>query len=270
MKRVIPLLFFVLGLPGGLLAAKVTAHVVDPQGGPLQGVESKLVNTTTGAEKYGTSSATGEIAFVDVPPGSYKLMGRKPGYGSGESKPVTITDADATVELKLLSQAVMQKMMDKASSAFKKKKYEEATQQYNELLSYYPHDATILANVARSYQALNQSEKALEAAREAVKLDPANFGSLEKEIIATATYQAGKKQLASNDFRKAIDSFTESVKADPTYAPAYYGLALSFANSGMYPQALENVQQAMKLDPSNQQYKSIEAQLKQAMASGKK
>src|SRR3974377_170069 len=129
MKRVFPLLLFVLGLPGGLMAAKVIAHVVDPEGGPLQGVESKLVNTTTGAEKYGTSSATGEIAFVDVPPGSYKLMGRKPGYGSGESKPVTITDADATVELKLLSQAVMQKMMDKASSAFKKKKYEEATQQ---------------------------------------------------------------------------------------------------------------------------------------------
>ena len=252
------------------MAAKVLAHMVDQQGAALPGVESKLVNTATGVEKYGTSSAKGEIVFADVAPGSYKLMGRKSGYGSGESKPVTVAQGDATVELKLLSQVVMQKMMDKASNSFKKKKYDEAAQQYNELLGYYPQDATLLANLARSYQALNQPEKALEAARQAVKLDPANFGSLEKEIIASATYEAGKKHLAAREFQQAIDSFTESVKSDPTYGAAYYGLALSYANSGMYPQALENVQQALKLEPDNQQYKDIEARLKQAMGPGKK
>ena len=270
MKRIISLLLFLLGLPVGLMAAKVVAHLVDQQGGPLPGVESKLVNTTTGVEKYGTSSTTGEIVFADVAPGTYKLMGRKPGYGAGESKPVTVADGDGTVELKLLSQAVVQKMMDKASNAFKKKKYEEAAQQYSELLGYYPHDATILANVARCYQAMNQPDKALEAARQAVKLDPASFGSLEKEVIATATYEAGKKHLAAREFRQAIDSFTESVKADPTYGAAFYGLALSYANSEMFPQALENVQQALRLEPDNQQYKGIEERLKQAMGPGKK
>ena len=270
MEKIILFMFLLLGLPGGLIAAKVVAHLADQQSAPLPGVESKLVNISTGAEKYGTSSNTGEIVFTDVAPGSYKLMGRKPGYGAGESKPVTVTESDAMVELKLLSQTVVQKMMDKASNAFKKKKYDESAQQYSELLSYYPHDATILANLARSYQALNQPDKALEAARQAVKLDPTNFGSLEKDIIATATYEAGKKHLAAREFPHAIESFTESVKADPTYAAAFYGLALSYANSGMYPQALENVQQALKLEPGNQQYKSIEDKLKQAMGPAQK
>jgi tetratricopeptide (TPR) repeat protein len=161
-------------------------------------------------------------------------------------------------------------MMDKASGAFKKKKYEEAAQGFEELRSYYPQDTTVLANLARCYQALSQSDKALELARQAVKLDPITFASLEKDIIASATYNAGKKHLAAREFPQAIESFTESVKGDPTYAPAFYGLALSYANSGKYPQALENVQQALKLDPSNQQYKAIEEQLKKVMGSGPK
>jgi tetratricopeptide (TPR) repeat protein len=74
--------------------------------------------------------------------------------------------------------------------------------------------------------------------------------------------------LAQKEFAKATESFGLSVKADPTYAPAFYGLALSYANQGKYPQALENVQQARKLDSGNAQYKSIEDRLKQTIASG--
>jgi len=36
----------------------------------------------------------------------------------------------------------------------------------------------------------------------------------------------------------------------------------------MYPQALENVQQALKLDPNNAEYKGIEERLRKAVASG--
>lgn len=270
MKRVFFCLTLLIGLPVGLMAAKVVAHLADQQGAPLAGVESKLVNSSTGAEQYGVSSKTGEIIFPNVQPGTYKLLGRKAGYGHSESKPVTVAEADESVELKLLDQAVTGKMMEKASSSFKKKKYEESAQQYEELLSYYPQDATILANLARCYQALKQSDKALDAARRAVKLDPNTFGNLDKEIVATATYDNGKKQLAAREFPKAIESFTESVKADPTYAPAFYGLALAYANSQKYPQALENIQQAIKLDPGNQEYKGIEDRLKQVMSPAQK
>jgi tetratricopeptide (TPR) repeat protein len=270
MKRIISCLMLLACLPTGLMAAKVVAHMINDKDAPIPGVESKLVEITSGAEKYGTSSKSGEVVFTDVALGTYKLMGRKQGFAHGESKPVTVTGAEATVELKLLTEAEVAKMTDKASSAFKKKKYEEAAQGFEELRSYYPQDATILANLARCYQALNQSDKALELARQAVKLDPITFGSLEKDVIASATYNAGKKHLAVREFPQAIESFTESVKADATYAPAFYGLGLSYANSGKYPQALENVQQALKLEPNNQQYKAIEEQLKKVLGSGTK
>jgi tetratricopeptide (TPR) repeat protein len=60
------------------------------------------------------------------------------------------------------------------------------------------------------------------------------------------------------------------VRADPTYAPAFYGLALSYANQGMYPQALENIQKAVELSPNDAQYKEIHERLKKAIASSRK
>ena len=111
----------------------------------------------------------------------------------------------------------------------------------------------------------NDLEKAMQAIEQALKYD-AQFQTLEKEIVGTAAYEAGKKQLAQREFPKAVDSFSKSVKADPSYAPAFYGLALSYANQGMYPQALENIQKAVELSPNDAQYKSIEDRLRKAIA----
>lgn len=257
-------------VPRGMFAANLKARVTDQDGKVLAAVEAKLVEASTSAEKYAVSDKNGEIVFPNLPVGTYKLMARKAGYANVESAVVTIADSDASVECKMIATSVLEKMMDKATSSFKKGKYSEAAQAYAELSIHFPQDATVWGNLSRSYQALKQSDKALEAARHAIQLDPARFASLEKEVVATATYEAGKKQLASRDFDKAIKSFSESVKSDPTYGPAFYGLALAYANKGEYPPALENVQQAIKLEPGNTEYRGIEERLKQAMSSSRK
>lgn len=205
--------------------------------------------------------------FSDVANGTYVIKTRKAGFAAGESVPTIVSEADLAVPMKMITQAELEKSLEKATNAFRKKKYNEAAEQYEQLLGFFPNDATILGNLARSYQAMTQPDKALEYGRRAVHLDPERFKSLDKEIVATATYEAGKKFLMGKNFDKAAESFSESVKSDPTYAPAFYGLALSYANLGKYPQALENVQQAIKLDPGNEQYKGIEERLKTVLGS---
>jgi tetratricopeptide (TPR) repeat protein len=270
MLRILWAVVLCLFIPLGLFAANLKARVNDQDGAALAGVEAKLVETSSGTEKYGVSDKNGEIVFPDLPPGSYKLMGRKAGYANVESAAVSIADSDASLDCKMVATPVLEKMMEKAISSFKKGKYSEAAQAYAELSIHFPLDATVWGNLSRSYQALHQSEKALEAARKAVQLEPTRFASLEKEVIATATYEAGKKQLSERDFDNAIKSFSESTKSDPTYGPAFYGLALAYANKGVYGPALENIQQAIKLEPANQQYKDIEERLKQAASSSRK
>ena len=100
---------------------------------------------------------------------------------------------------------------------------------------------------------------------------PLRAESSPEEIFGYGEQRLAEKDWkgAAKEFSKAADSFSQSVKADSTYAPAFYGLALSYANQGKYPEALENVQRAIKLDPGNAQYKDIEQKLKQAMSSGK-
>jgi len=277
MNRILLGLAFLFFVTQDMPAATIKALVTDQKGTPLPGVEAMLTTTASGfgiapqgVEKFGKSAEAGEILIPDVADGTYLLKTRKTGYASGESAPITVSGSDLSVTMKMLAQPELEKMIEKAGSAFKKKKYEDAVEQYKELLNYFPNDATLLGNMARSLQAMNQSDQALEYARKAVKLDPERFKTLDKEIVATATYEAGKKFLAEKSFAKAVEQFSESVKSDPAYAPAFYGLALAYANLGKYPQALENVQQALVLDPGNEQYKGIEERLKSVLGPASK
>jgi tetratricopeptide (TPR) repeat protein len=165
-------------------------------------------------------------------------------------------------------QEVVKKMVEDGNEAFKKKKYQAAAEQYAKAVVFAPRDASMWAHLAKSQQMINELDRAMESVKQAVKYAPTQFAALEKEIVGAGAYEAGKKYLAQKEFSKATDSFGLSVKADPTYAPAFYGLGLSYANQGLYPQALESVQQALKLDPGNAQYKSIEEKLEKTIAAG--
>jgi tetratricopeptide (TPR) repeat protein len=263
-----------LGSPSAW-SATVKVLMTDSKGTPLPGVEAKLTPTSAGfdlaspaKELFGNSAASGEILIPEVADGTYFLKTRMVGFASGEAGPIAVSGADLSLTMKMLTQPEVEKMIQSASNAFKKKKFEEAAAQYKELLACFANDPTLLGNMARSLLALNQLAQALDYAKRAIQLDPERFKALEKDIVATATYEAGKKSLAGKSFAKAAEQFSESVKSDPTYAPAFYGLALSFANLGKYPQALENVQKALELDPGNSEYKGIEERLKAVLGQG--
>jgi tetratricopeptide (TPR) repeat protein len=254
--------------PWILSAATVRVHITDPQGTAVDGAEVNLVSPQAGEAKSKVSAANGQVEFDHLAAGTYQLKVARPKFVSSEVDPVAVADSDVTVEIKMAPQEVVKKIVEDANEAFKKKKFQEAAELYIKAIVFFPKDASMWAHLAKSQQMANEMDKAIESVKQAVKYAPGQFGGLEKEIIGAGAYEAGKKFLAQKEFAKATESFSRSVKADPTYAPAFYGLALSYANQGKYPQALENVQQARKLDSGNAQYKSIEERLKQTIASG--
>ncbi len=260
------LLALLLGGPGSLLATKVKIRITDHEGQAIAGAETRLVGSQPGEELFGLSSDVGEVEFEVTLPGTHKLMIRKPGFLPLVSSDVQVGDTAVSVEPRLVTKTVLDKWAKDAEEAVKKKKYKEAAEVYRQVLVCFPQDAGFWANLATSYRMDNDMDKAMEAIEKAARYDP-QFQGLEKEIVGIATHEAGKRYLAQKEFSKALASFSRSVKADPTYAPAFYGLALSYANQGMYPQALESVQKAIELAPNESQYKSIEEKLKQAVGS---
>jgi tetratricopeptide (TPR) repeat protein len=256
-------------VPWGLYAATARVHIVDHQGVPVDAAEVRLVNSQSGEAKSKMSVTNGDAEFDHLGAGTYQVTAVRPRFVSGEISPVSIGDSDVAIEIRLAPEDALKKLVSDANEAFKKKKFQEAADQYAKAVMFFPKDASMWAYLAKSQQMINETSKAMESAKQAARYDPAKYDSLEKEVVGAGNYEAGKKYLAQKEFSRAADSFSLSVKDDPTYAPAFYGLALSYANQDKYPQALENVQRALKLDPSNAQYKSIEQRLKQAMGSGK-
>ncbi|HEU0007265.1 MAG TPA: tetratricopeptide repeat protein [Terriglobia bacterium] len=257
-----------LSVSANLIAVQVNVKITDHQGQVVEAAETRLVSVQPGVDVVAISSKTGEVQF-DVASGAYKLMIRKAGFLPVVSRELTVGDAPVSVEPKLITQTVLDKLTKDAEEAVKKKKHKEAAELYKQVLTYFPQDGGFWANLAAAYRMDNDMDRAMAAIEQASKYD-AQFQTLEKEIVGTAAYEAGKKQLSQREFPKAVDSFGKSVKADPTYAPAFYGLALSYANQGMYPQALENIQKAVELSPNDAQYKDIHERLKKAMASSRK
>ena len=257
-----------LSVSANLIAVQVNVKITDHQGQVVEAAETRLVGVQPGVDVAAVSSKTGEVQF-DVASGAYKLMIRKAGFLPVVSREVVVGDTAVSIEPKLITKVVLDKLTKDAEEAVKKNKHKEAAELYKQVLIYFPQDAGFWANLAAAYRMDNDIDEAMEAIEQASKYD-AQFQTLEREIVGTAAYEAGKNQLAQKEFPKAVDSFSRSVKADPSYAPAFYGLALSYANQGKYPQALENIQKALELSPNDAQYKSIEDRLKKAISSSKK
>jgi tetratricopeptide (TPR) repeat protein len=254
--------------PWALYSATVQVHVTDHQGTPVNGAEVKLVNSQSGQTASKISTDTGQVEFDQLVAGTYQFKAALPKHVSSEPDPVNVSDSDVVVKIVVAPQEVVKKIVEEANEAFKKKKFQDAAGQYAKALQFFPRDASMWAHLAKSQEMSNEMDKAMESVKQAVRYGPNQFAALEKEIVGSGAYQAGKKYLLQKQFAKAVESFTLSIKADPTYAPAFYGLGMSYANQQMYPQAFENVQQALKLDPSNAEYKGIEERLQKVLASG--
>jgi tetratricopeptide (TPR) repeat protein len=267
-KDLCTLAVLLLSPSANLIAVQINVKITDHQGQVVEAAETRLVSVQPGVDLVAVSSKTGEAQF-DVASGAYKLMIRKTGFMPIVSREVTVGDTPVSVDPKLITQTALDKLTKEAEEAVKKKKHKEAAELYKQVLTYFPQDGGFWANLAAAYRMDNDLDNAMGAIEQASKYD-AQFQDLHKEIVGTAAYEAGKKQLAQKEFPKAVDSFSRSVKADPSYAPAFYGLALSYANQGMYAQALENIQKAVELSPNDAQYKDIHERLKKATASSKK
>ena len=77
---------------------------------------------------------------------------------------------------------------------------------------------------------------------------------------------AGYEAMTHSDFAGAIDHFEQAAKADPTYAPAFIGLAwANYWQIGQEPRALEMAQNAIDLAPNNAATHAVLARVQGAM-----
>jgi tetratricopeptide (TPR) repeat protein len=138
------------------------------------------------------------------------------------------------------------------------KSFERATQENNEYT-----DAFVWA--ARSYQELNQFDKAVPFWERVLELDPNDtrasyFLLLARKQISGDTpsgeaFMQGITYYQSNDFVNAERAFKEAVQADSNFADAWGWLGRVYFTVANYPEAATAYARAAQLAPDNSDYR---------------
>ena len=239
-----------LAMPFEALAAKVKAKFIDQDKKVIMKSESKLVEKNSAKEVFGKVNKKGEVEFDKVEPGEYQLHGQSQGYMPNKSDWLSVPEKEASFTLTLVAEDYYRKKEQEGNTALTQGKFAEAAGHYQKLLDLMPNEAVIWSNIAKAYVGAQQSQKAREAAQRAATLDPKQHGDLEKQLNGLINLEEGRVALENRDFPKAVSSLTQALSVDPTNADAFYALALAYGHQKKYPEALKNIDEALKLKPN--------------------
>jgi len=250
MTKLAVVLALLLAMPFEALAAKVKAKFIDQDKKAILKSESKLVEKNSGKEYFGKVNKKGEAEFDKVEPGEYQLHAQSQGYMPNKSDWLTVPEKEASFTLTLVAEDYYRKTEQDGNTALTQGKFAEAASHYEKLLEFMPKEAVLWSNIAKAYVGAQQSEKAREAAQRAAALDPNQHGDLEKQLNGLISLEEGRVALENRDFPKAVAALTQALSVDPRNADAFYALALAYGHQKKYPEALKNIDEALKLKPN--------------------
>jgi len=249
-------LTLLLIMPFEAVAAKVKAKFIDQDKKSIQKADCKLVEKNSGKEYFGKAKK-GESEFDKVEPGEYQLHAQSQGFMPNKSDWLTVSEKETSVTLTLVAEDFYRKKEQEGNTALSQGKFAEAASQYEQLLELMPKEAVVWSNLAKAYVGAQQAQKAREAARRAAALDPTQHGDLEKQLNGLISLEEGRTALEKREFAKAVTALTEALSVDPTNAEAFYALALAYGHQKKYPEALKNIDEALKLKPNEAGYLEV-------------
>jgi tetratricopeptide (TPR) repeat protein len=162
-------------------------------------------------------------------------------------------ETDAAQQQLSLYQKLVKEMSDHTIAAQKSTQAAEAARAgdkqkaaalYREAIATLPDNAGLRYQLALVLNDLNEIEGERAALEEAVKIDPG---------FALAHYQLGILDARSNENGKAEQYFRLALKASPGYVQAWIALAATLATESRTSDALQAVDSALQIDPSNSQ-----------------
>jgi len=122
-------------------------------------------------------------------------------------------------------------------------KFTQAKKAIEKLLPETPDNGLLLYYYAFCLYCLEENEVAEEALFESIRLGFRNVDS---------TYLLGRIRLQCNNFQSAEEAFLEALEMDPQSVPVMSSYALLMFRTGHQKKALNILDQALRLDPSNE------------------
>ena len=153
------------------------------------------------------------------------------------------------------------------------KMYAEAIVEFQKAIDLDPHFVAAHANMGKNYLEMGQLDKAENAAKAALRIDPISHpahqlldaikqvrpsqGTQSTDILlhipdAKKHYERGEAFLNNKQYNEAAVAFKRAIKADPDFADAYCGLGIVYLEMGALDDATTVVEEASRLKANRQ------------------
>ena len=229
---------------------------VDKDGVGLRDVEIRLTRLNAhgknaGDPSYLESDELGVIEFRNLDPGTYRFEAQLKAFISMER--TLQLQGEFDLKQVLLRKKEFDQLNKQAKRALESGDYQTAIDRLVVLVTAHSDKAVLRANLARAYAGRLDQQKALAEADAAASLDARQFSTLREELQKRMLPELGQEAMYDEDFATATAHYEALRGLDPEDPLAYRGLALSYGHLGRFKEALEAVNRAIELDPSDTQ-----------------
>jgi tetratricopeptide (TPR) repeat protein len=119
--------------------------------------------------------------------------------------------------------------------------YAKAIEAYKQAVRIDPDDADTYYNLGNVYFALDNHSKAIEVYKQAIRIDPDD---------AETHYNLGIAYDEVGFYKDAIEAYKQAIRIDPDDAETHGGLGVTYGKLGFYKDAIEAFKQAIRIDPN--------------------
>jgi tetratricopeptide (TPR) repeat protein len=151
-------------------------------------------------------------------------------------------------ELQSKTRKVAQGLFDAARSKQTVRNYAEALTLFQKALTKDKSYVDAYLGAAECQRLLSNYDEAIRLSREAISLD---------RNSAMAYYQLGSTFVGQKDFEQAKRAFQKVLSIDKNFSLAHTGLSVCYGMLGLNNEAVEELRQVIKIDPTHPQRKEI-------------
>ena len=229
---------------------------VDKDGARLKDVEIRLTRLDASGKNAGDpvyldSDDVGVIEIRNLAPGAYRFEAQHKIFISMER---TIQlQGETDLKQVLLRKKEFNQLNKQAKRALESGDFQTAIDHLMVLVTAHSDKAVLRANLARAYAGRLDQQKALAEADAAAAMDAGQFSTLRQELQKRMLPDLGQNAMYEMDFATASAHYEVLRDIDPEDPLAYRSLALSYGHLGRFKEALEAVNRAIELDPSDAQ-----------------
>jgi tetratricopeptide (TPR) repeat protein len=119
-------------------------------------------------------------------------------------------------------------------------KLDEAVQQYDQALLFYPDFADAHNNLGSVLARQGNTDKAIQQFKQAIRLNPG---------YAVAYNNLGNALARQGNFDEAIQQYRQAIRLNPNSAEAHNALGIALAREGNFDEAVQQHEQALQLNP---------------------